>query len=89
MFLEVSHHHSLYFLRTLFLNNYVLDTVLLVITQESFFAEAWIVSAGKLNRGLSVIDSYKLLKEGKDLTENEVFLASALGWCIEWVGSRS
>ncbi|OVA19745.1 Polyprenyl synthetase [Macleaya cordata] len=40
---------------------------------------------GKLNRGLSVIDSYKLLKEGKDLTEDEVFLASALGWCIEWL----
>ncbi|KAL8461718.1 hypothetical protein ACS0TY_032181 [Phlomoides rotata] len=43
------------------------------------------VPGGKLNRGLSVIDSYKLLKEGKDLTENEVFLASALGWCIEWL----
>ncbi|GER33822.1 farnesyl diphosphate synthase [Striga asiatica] len=42
------------------------------------------VPGGKLNRGLSVIDSYKLLKEGKDLTEDEVFLASALGWCIEW-----
>lgn len=46
--------------------------------------ELWF--AGKLNRGLSVIDSYTLLKEGKDLTEDEVFLASALGWCIEWVG---
>ncbi|KAL6562381.1 glycerol channel [Orobanche gracilis] len=42
------------------------------------------VPGGKLNRGLSVIDSYKLLKEGKDLTEDEVFLASALGWCVEW-----
>ena len=41
--------------------------------------------SGKLNRGLSVIDSYKLLKEGKGLTEEEIFLASALGWCIEWV----
>lgn len=41
--------------------------------------------AGKLNRGLSVIDSYKLLKEGKELTEDEIFLGSALGWCIEWV----
>ncbi|KAL6520441.1 hypothetical protein OROHE_017029 [Orobanche hederae] len=41
------------------------------------------VPGGKLNRGLSVIDSYKLLKEGKDLTEDEVFLASALGWCVE------
>ncbi|XP_047938372.1 farnesyl pyrophosphate synthase-like isoform X2 [Salvia hispanica] len=43
------------------------------------------VPGGKLNRGLSVIDSYKLLKEGKDLTDDEVFLASALGWCIEWL----
>lgn len=39
---------------------------------------------GKLNRGLSVIDSYKLLKEG-ELANDEVFLACALGWCIEWV----
>nr|QIC51177.1 farnesyl pyrophosphate synthase [Pogostemon cablin] len=43
------------------------------------------VPGGKLNRGLSVIDSYKILKEGRDLTENEIFLASALGWCIEWL----
>ncbi|KAL9258099.1 Retrovirus-related Pol polyprotein from transposon TNT 1-94-like protein [Drosera capensis] len=40
--------------------------------------------AGKLNRSLSVVDSYKFLKEGKELTEDEIFLASALGWCIEW-----
>ncbi|KNA12159.1 hypothetical protein SOVF_128270 [Spinacia oleracea] len=43
------------------------------------------VPGGKLNRGLSVIDSYKLLKEEKELTDDEVFLASALGWCIEWL----
>lgn len=43
---------------------------------------------GKLNRGLSVIDSYKLLKEGQELTKEEIFLASALGWCIEWVYGR-
>ncbi|KAF6153825.1 hypothetical protein GIB67_001058 [Kingdonia uniflora] len=42
------------------------------------------VPGGKLNRGLSVIDSYKLLK-GEDLTDDEVFLSSALGWCIEWL----
>ncbi|KAA8523531.1 hypothetical protein F0562_009954 [Nyssa sinensis] len=40
---------------------------------------------GKLNRGLSVIDSYKLLKEEKELTDEEVFLACTLGWCIEWL----
>lgn len=43
------------------------------------------VPGGKLNRGLSVIDSYKLLKEGKELSEEEIFLASSLGWCIEWL----
>nr|ARA73616.1 farnesyl diphosphate synthase [Lepidium apetalum] len=43
------------------------------------------VRGGKLNRGLSVVDSFKLLKEGKDLTEQEVFLSCALGWCIEWL----
>ncbi|KAL5705613.1 dimethylallyltranstransferase [Ranunculus cassubicifolius] len=43
------------------------------------------VPGGKLNRGLSVIDSYKLLTEGKELDKNEVFLASVLGWCIEWL----
>ncbi|XP_078437729.1 farnesyl pyrophosphate synthase-like [Wolffia australiana] len=43
------------------------------------------VPKGKLNRGLSVVDSYKLLKEGKELSKDDVFLASALGWCIEWL----
>ncbi|GLT80250.1 hypothetical protein SLA2020_517020 [Shorea laevis] len=43
------------------------------------------VPGGKLNRGLSVIDSYKLLKDGKELSEEELFLASALGWCVEWL----
>ncbi|KAF9619243.1 hypothetical protein IFM89_005797 [Coptis chinensis] len=43
------------------------------------------VPGGKLNRGLSVIDSYKSLKQGEELSEDEVFLASVLGWCIEWL----
>ncbi|KAJ1411601.1 Polyprenyl synthetase [Sesbania bispinosa] len=43
------------------------------------------VPGGKLNRGLSVIDSYRLLKEGQTLNDDEIFLASALGWCIEWL----
>lgn len=42
------------------------------------------VPGGKLNRGLSVIDSYKLLK-GQELDDDEIFLSSALGWCIEWL----
>lgn len=43
------------------------------------------VPGGKLNRGLSVLDSYKLLKEGTELTDDEIFFASTLGWCIEWL----
>ncbi|KAL5705611.1 dimethylallyltranstransferase [Ranunculus cassubicifolius] len=43
------------------------------------------VPGGKLNRGLSVIDSYKLLTQGKEVDNDEVFLASVLGWCIEWL----
>ncbi|KAL3614725.1 glycerol channel [Castilleja foliolosa] len=43
------------------------------------------VPGGKLNRGLSVVESYKLLKLEKELTDDEFFLASSLGWCIEWL----
>ncbi|XP_009621499.1 farnesyl pyrophosphate synthase [Nicotiana tabacum] len=43
------------------------------------------VPGGKLNRGLSVIDSYSLLNDGRELTSEEIFQASALGWCIEWL----
>ncbi|XP_057982885.1 farnesyl pyrophosphate synthase-like isoform X1 [Malania oleifera] len=43
------------------------------------------VPGGKLNRGLSVVDSYKLLKEGKELTTEEITLSCSLGWCIEWL----
>ncbi|KAJ7568113.1 hypothetical protein O6H91_01G019000 [Diphasiastrum complanatum] len=43
------------------------------------------VPGGKLNRGLSVIDSLRILKAGVDLPDEEVFLGSALGWCVEWL----
>ncbi|KAF3334710.1 farnesyl pyrophosphate synthase-like isoform X1 [Carex littledalei] len=43
------------------------------------------VPGGKLNRGLSVVDSYKILKGGRELTSDEVYHACALGWCIEWL----
>ncbi|KAL5697566.1 dimethylallyltranstransferase [Ranunculus cassubicifolius] len=81
--------------RSTFLNVY--DTLKSELLEDPAFeftneARQWVhrmldynVPGGKLNRGLSVIDSYKLLNEGKVLTENEVFLASALGWCIEWL----
>ena len=40
------------------------------------------VRGGKLNRGLSVIDSVEILK-GRALTEEEYFKAAVLGWCME------
>jgi hypothetical protein len=43
------------------------------------------VLGGKCNRGLSVVDSYKILKGVDVLSKEETFLACTLGWCIEWV----
>jgi farnesyl diphosphate synthase len=43
------------------------------------------VLGGKCNRGISVIDSYKILKGADVLSKEETFLACTLGWCIEWV----
>ncbi|XP_062218575.1 farnesyl pyrophosphate synthase-like isoform X3 [Phragmites australis] len=43
------------------------------------------VLGGNLNRGLAVIESYKLLKAGSEPSEEEVFLAYILGWGIEWL----
>ncbi|ESQ39933.1 hypothetical protein EUTSA_v10000912mg [Eutrema salsugineum] len=93
-----SHHHhlsSMADLKSTFLNVYsILKSDLLHDPSFEFTDESrlWVermldynVPGGKLNRGLSVVDSFKLLKEGKDLTEEEVFLSCALGWCIEWL----
>jgi farnesyl diphosphate synthase len=32
-----------------------------------------------------VVDSYKLLKGTNVLSQEDMFLASTLGWCVEWV----
>uniref|UniRef100_A0A1J3FW59 Farnesyl pyrophosphate synthase 1, mitochondrial n=1 Tax=Noccaea caerulescens TaxID=107243 RepID=A0A1J3FW59_NOCCA len=91
-----SHHHlSMADLKSTFLNVYsILKSELLHDSSFEFTDESrlWVermldynVPGGKLNRGLSVVDSFKLLKEGNDLTEEEVFLSCALGWCIEWL----
>jgi len=37
---------------------------------------------GKLNRGMSVVDSYQVLK-GSPLTDDEYKKAAVLGWCVE------
>jgi farnesyl diphosphate synthase len=42
------------------------------------------VPGGKLNRGLSVVDSVAILK-GRELTEGEYFKAAVLGWSVEWL----
>ncbi|KAK9476351.1 isoprenoid synthase domain-containing protein [Lipomyces japonicus] len=38
---------------------------------------------GKLNRGLSVIDTYRILTGKNELSDEEYFKASILGWSIE------
>jgi farnesyl diphosphate synthase len=42
------------------------------------------VPGGKLNRGMSVVDTVEILK-GRALTEDEYFKAAVLGWCVELV----
>lgn len=66
-----------YFLASVFQSLYFCKLIIHLTTKCDLFT-------GKLNRGLSVVDSYKLLK-GEELTEDELFLSRPLGWCIEWV----
>ena len=47
------------------------------------------VPLGKLNRGLAVLDAYRALSEGRELGEDDVFRAHALGWCIEFLQARA
>ncbi|XP_020594132.1 farnesyl pyrophosphate synthase 1-like isoform X2 [Phalaenopsis equestris] len=42
------------------------------------------VPGGKLNRGISVVDSFEILK-GSQLCHDEFFRAGVLGWCVEWL----
>lgn len=46
------------------------------------------VPGGKLNRGMSVVDTVEILKS-RELTEDEYFKAAVLGWCIELVSNIS
>lgn len=43
------------------------------------------VVGGKMNRGLSVLHSYRLIKSNADLSREEVLKANVLGWCVEWL----
>ncbi|KAM7256462.1 hypothetical protein ACFE04_012203 [Oxalis oulophora] len=42
------------------------------------------IPGGNLDRGLSVIDSYKMLTGEQEVPDEQIFLLSALGWCIGW-----
>jgi hypothetical protein len=44
------------------------------------------VIVGKLNRGISVVDTVRILK-GDSVTEDDIFKATVLGWLIEFVSS--
>ena len=43
-------------------------------------------ATGKLNRGMSVVDTVEILK-GSSLSEDEFLKAAILGWCVELVSS--
>lgn len=42
------------------------------------------VPGGKLNRGMSVVDSVEILR-GRTLDDDEYLKAAILGWCVELV----
>jgi hypothetical protein len=44
------------------------------------------VIVGKLNRGISVVDTVRILKDDS-VTEDDIFKATVLGWLIEFVSS--
>ncbi|KAJ1549460.1 Farnesyl pyrophosphate synthetase [Nowakowskiella sp. JEL0078] len=41
------------------------------------------IKGGKMNRGLAVVSSLRALVAPRKLTENELFKAELVGWCIE------
>ncbi|KAG0338134.1 Farnesyl pyrophosphate synthetase [Podila horticola] len=43
------------------------------------------VLGGKMNRGLTVAETLRILKRGEALSQDEIFKANLLGWCIEWL----
>jgi farnesyl diphosphate synthase len=44
---------------------------------------------GKLNRGLSVIDTYSILTGKTELSDEEYRRVAVLGWCIELVSAHT
>ena len=43
------------------------------------------VPGGKMNRGLTVIHTTRACVQGRSLTPKELYDASVLGWCVEWL----
>ncbi|MEW5309606.1 MAG: hypothetical protein WDW38_001484 [Sanguina aurantia] len=43
------------------------------------------VPGGKLNRGMAVYDVLVAILGSENLTEDNIFKANSLGWCIEWL----
>jgi len=43
------------------------------------------VQGGKMNRGLTILHSFALLVENRELSRSEIFKAQVLGWCVEWL----
>ena len=46
------------------------------------------ILGGKMNRGLAVPISYKLLAPVEEHTEENMKMANILGWCIELVSRK-
>lgn len=70
----------------------IVDELDEIISKTKLTSEAreWIKHAlvhntmgGKLNRGLSVIDTYKLVLDKKELTKDEYKKVAVLGWTVE------
>jgi hypothetical protein len=38
-----------------------------------------------MNRGISVVDAFKVLNSGKKINQQQIEEAYVLGWCVEWV----
>ncbi|CRK95499.1 CLUMA_CG008968, isoform A [Clunio marinus] len=45
------------------------------------------VPNGKKNRGLALVLAFKMLSQGKELSEENLKLAQCLGWCVEMLQS--
>ncbi|RKP06998.1 isoprenoid synthase domain-containing protein, partial [Thamnocephalis sphaerospora] len=43
------------------------------------------VPGGKMNRGLSVVDTLRILRGDNAIAPEELHKARVLGWCVEWL----